>query len=181
MFWTRLVVSLAEFGLALGLSIFVVFWSYRSFARFNADAFDAEKEILRGNVAVSVLMASLTFAAALVMQETIYPVVSILRLGLTAPGGPAGYGLLLLFAYAAGHLLLGFLLSVGTVEVALRLFETLNREIDEQSEIAKGNVAVAVIMGAVVLIVAMFMQQGVGSVSKSLIPQPKLGALRVMD
>lgn len=179
MFWTRLLISLAEFGLSLGLSIFVVFWSYKSFARAN-NSYDAEGEIRKGNSAVAILIASLTFSAALVMRETIYPVVSILTLGLTG-SEEASHGVLTLLAYATGHLVLGFLLSVGTVQVALKTFTRINRELDEDAEIARGNTAVAIIMATVVIIVAMFMQQGVGSVTKSLIPQPKLGSLRLVD
>lgn len=179
MFWTRLFVSLAEFALSLGLSIFVVFWSYKSFVRAN-DAYNAEDEIRKGNTAVAILIAALTFSAALVMRETVYPVVSILSLGLSGSGGEE-HGILTLLAYAAGHLVLGFLLSVGTVQVALKTFSRINREIDEDAEIGRGNTSVAVIMATVVIVVAMFMQQGVGSVTKSLIPQPKLGGLRLVD
>lgn len=179
MFWTRLVLSLAEFALSLGLSIFIVFWCYKSFLHANS-AYDAETEIQKGNTAVAILIAALTFSAALVMRETIYPVVSILSLGLTG-SEEASHGVFTLMAYAAGHLVLGFLLSVGTVQVALRTFARINGSLDEDAEIARGNTAVAVIMATVVLVVAMFMQQGVGSVTKSLIPQPKLGALRLVD
>lgn len=179
MFWTRIVISLAEFALSLALSIFVVFWSYKSFVQLHLD-FDAEAEIMKGNTAVAILLASLTFAAAMVMRETIYPIVSILTVGMTGSEG-ASHGFLSLLAYACGHLVFGFLLSIGTVQIALKTFEHLNTRIDESAEIARGNTAVAVIMGTVVLIVAMFMQQGVGSVSKSLIPQPKLGTLRMVQ
>ncbi len=98
MFWTRLVISIAEFTLSLGLSIFVVFWSYKSFVRAN-DSYDAEAEIRKGNTAVAILIAALTFSAALVMRETIYPVVSILTLGLTGEE-EAAHGVLTLLAYA---------------------------------------------------------------------------------
>lgn len=179
MFWTRLLISLAEFALSLGLSIFVVFWSYKSFIHANS-SYDGEDEIRKGNTAVAILIAALTFSAALVMRETIYPVVSILTLGLTG-SEENSHGVLTLTAYAAGHLVLGFLLSVGTVQVALKTFSHINRTLDEDAEIARGNTAVAVIMATVVLIVAMFMQQGVGSVTKSLIPQPKLGTMRLVD
>lgn len=178
MFFTRLLISVAEFALSLTLSIFTVFWSYKSFIRFTTE-YDAEAEIVRGNTAVAILLGSLTYAAALVMRETIYPVVSILTVGMT--GGEGGHGFFYLLAYAAGHLVLGFLLSVGTVQVALKAFQKVNTTIDEAAEIKRGNTAVAVIMAAVVVIVATFMQQGVGSVSKSLIPQPTLGTLRMVD
>jgi len=179
MFFTRLVISLVEFGLSLFLSVFIVFWSYKSFVRFNT-SYDAEAEIYKGNTAVAVLMAALMYAAALIMKESIYPVVSIVTVGLT-DHGQGGRGILTLGACAVGHLILGFLLSVGCVELSLKFFELLSREIDEEREIARGNVAVSVIMAAVVVIIAMFMQQGVGALGKSLIPQPTLGALRMLD
>jgi len=177
MFWTRLLISLAEFGLSILLSVFVVYWSYKSFIRMNT-AFDAEAEIRKGNVAVAVLMASLMYGAALIMRESIYPVTSIITVGLTGGGG---HGFFTLAAYAFGHLILGFLLSIGCVQIALKFFGMLTRDLDEEGEIARGNTAVAVIMGSVVIIIALFMQQGVSSLTKSLIPQPKLGTLRMMD
>ena len=175
MFLTRLIVSLAEFGLSIVLAVFVVFWSYKSFVKFTG-AYDAEGEIARGNVADAVLMAALMAGASLILQQSIYPVVSIITLGMTS-GGPAGYAPASLAAYAAGHLVFGFLLSIGCVQLSLRFFQLLNRDLDDEDQIRKGNVAVAVLMAAVILVISLFMQQGVGSLSKSLIPQPKLGVL----
>ena len=105
MFWKHLIISLIEFALSFSIAIFIVYWSYKSFIRVNT-AFDAQKEIYKGNVAVSILLASLMYATALIMRESIYPVISIVTVGLT--GGEGGHGFLLLTAYAVGHLLLGF-------------------------------------------------------------------------
>jgi len=177
MFLTRLTISLVEFALTLLLAVFIVYWSYRSFVRFNR-GYDAEKEIYKGNTAVAILMASLMYGAAIIMRESIYPVISIVTVGFTDQG-EGGRSLLTLGAYAVGHLVLGFLLSVGCVQLSLKFFELLNRGLDEGREIARGNVAVSVIMAAVVIIMATFMQQGVGALGKSLIPQPTLGQLRM--
>ena len=49
------------------------------------------------------------------------------------------------------------------------------------TQIRKGNVAVSVIVSAVVLVIALYMQQGVGSLAKSLVPQPQLGDMRMVD
>ena len=174
MFLTRLIASLAEFTLSIVLSVFIVYWSYKSFVRFTTD-YDAEEEIRRGNVAVALLMSSLMFGAALILQQSIYPVVSIVTVSMT--GGESAGGLLRLAACALGHLVLGFLLAVGCMEFALRFFARLSREIDEHAEVRKGNVAVAVLMSSVILVIALFLQQGVGTLNKSLIPQPKLGEL----
>ena len=178
MFWTRIILSLAEFGLSCLLAVFVVYWSYKSFEKINPE-FDAEKEIYKGNVAIATLMAALMYSSALIMRESIYPVISILTVALTSEG--EGYSWTSLILYSLGHLVFGFLLAVGCVQFAMKFFAVLNREIDETAEIRKGNTAVAVIMGAVIVIVALFMQQGVSSLTKSLIPQPKLGGLRTIE
>ncbi|OGR57848.1 MAG: hypothetical protein A2X36_01680 [Elusimicrobia bacterium GWA2_69_24] len=177
MFWVRLLISLVEFSLSIVLSVLVVYSSYKGFVRLNT-AFDAEVEIRKGNVAVAVLMASLMYGAALIMRESIYPVTSIVTVGFMGGGG---HGFPALAAYAFGHLILGFILSVGCVQIALRFFNILSGSIDEEEEIGRANVAVAVLMGAVILVVSLFMQQGVSSLTKSLIPQPKLGTLRMME
>lgn len=179
MFWTRVIISLVEFLLSFFLAVFIVYWSYRSFQKFNHD-YDAQKEIYKGNVAVATLMAALMYSAALIMRESIYPVIGTVTIGLTS-GGESGYGLGTLAGYVAGHLCLGFLLAVGCVQVAVKLFERLTHDVHENLEIAKGNTAIAIVMAAVVIVVSTFMQHGVGAVTKSLIPQPKLGSMRMMD
>jgi len=178
MFWTRIILSLAEFLLTIVLAVFVVYWSYKSFDKINTD-FDAQKEIYKGNVAVAILMSALMYATAVIMRESIYPVISILTLAVTSGG--EGQSLITLMFYAAGHLFFGFLLSVGCVQFAMKFFSRLNHEIDEVAHIKKGNTAVAVIMGAVIIIVSLFMKSGVSALTKSLIPQPELGELRIMD
>ena len=181
MFWTRIILGLVEFGLSLSLSLFIVYWSYKSFVRVNREHFDAQREIYKGNVAVAILMSGLMYAASLILRESVYPVVSIVTLGFTS-GGEGGRILLLLAACAIGHLVLGFFLAVGCVQVALKAFEFLSAEIHEDEEIGKGNVAVAVLMASVVIIIALFMQQGVSTLGKSLIPQPTLGdTLRAVE
>lgn len=179
MFWTRVTISLVEFILSAVLAVFITFWSYRSFSRFNK-AYNAQDEIYKGNVAVAILMAALMYGTAMIMRESIYPVVSIVTVWISGDV-EGGHEFLTLAMYAAGHLIFGFLLSVSCVHMAMRLFGWLNRDIDEDKEIARGNVSVAIIVSAVILIVSMFMQQGAGAITKSLIPQPKLGTLRIMD
>ncbi len=179
MFLTRLILSLAEFGLSILLSILVIFSSYKGFL-WMSPQMDAEAEIHKGNAAVAIMLASLMAGSALIMRQSIYPVVSILMVGLTGESGGA-WGALRLAGYAAGHLAFGFLLSVACVQLSLKSFEKLTGDLDEEEAIRKGNVAVAVLLAAVVLILSTYMEQGVSALTKSLIPQPKLGGLRIMQ
>lgn len=176
MFQTRLLASLCEFALTLVLAVFVVFWSYRSFARVTR-AYDVVEQLQRRNTAVAVLLTALMVATSLMMRQSVYPVIGTITIYLTGAGG---LGLARTLGYCAGHLLLGFLLSVGVVELSLLLFSRLAREIDGEREIGRGNLAVAVVMAGVIFVVAFYMQQGVGGLSKTLIPQPALGRIEML-
>lgn len=177
MFTTRLIVSLTEFFLSVFLSIFMVFWSYKSFAQAQT-AYDAEAELKRGNVAVAILLASLMVAASLIMKKSLYPVTSSITVYLTSPAD-AGVPLWKLVLYCLGHLVFGFVITVSSIEFSLRLFERLSTRFDEDQEIARGNSAIAIVMAGVVLVTSSYLQEGVSSLTKTLIPRPALGQLRV--
>jgi uncharacterized membrane protein YjfL (UPF0719 family) len=178
MFLTRLILSLAEFALSLLLAALVIVSTYRGFLRLMPHM-NGEEEIRKGNAAVAVQLASLMVGAALIAEKAIYPVIGILMLALT--GGSAGAkGLALMAAYAMGHLLLGFLLSVCCVWLSLKFFELLTGPMDEDGEIRRGNVPVAIVLAAVVLVLSMYMKEGVSSMTKSLVPQPQLGTFQTL-
>lgn len=177
MFTTRLIVSLTEFGLSVFLSIFMVFWSYKSFAQVQTE-FDAEEELKKGNVAVAILLGSLMVGASLIMKKSLYPVTSTITVYLSSSPG-SRVPLWMLALYCLGHLLFGFIITVGSIELSLRTFEKLSSKFDEDKEIARGNAAIAIVMAAVVLVTSSYLQEGVSSLTKSLIPRPALGQLRV--
>lgn len=177
MSWTQqVIVSAVEFLLSFAVAVLITYSTYRSFDKINV-SFDAQAEIYRGNTAVALLMGSLMYGSALIMRESIYPIMGVITIGITSPG----YSKLALAAHAFGHLLLGFILAVGCVQFALSCFSWLNRGFDEVRQIRKGNVAVSVVVCSVVLVISLYMQQGVGALTKSLMPQPELGGMRVMD
>lgn len=177
MFTTRLIVSLTEFGLSIFLSIFMVFWSYKSFAQVQTH-YDAEAELKKGNTAVALLLASLMVASSLIMKKSLYPVTSTITLYLSSPADNAvPFWKLLL--YCLGHLIFGFIITVGSIELSLRIFEKLSADIDEDAEIAKGNTAIAIVMAGVILVTSSYLQEGVSSLTKTLIPRPALGQMRI--
>ena len=57
-------------------------------------------------------------------------------------------------------LMIAVILAVFAQLVAINLFSTLTKGIDEQKEIRKGNLAVAVTLGAIIYSVAVIIQAG---------------------
>ncbi|HAH08153.1 MAG TPA: hypothetical protein DCM05_16785 [Elusimicrobia bacterium] len=175
---TQLILAFAEFALSFGLSALVIILTYRGFLRLMPHM-NGEEEIRKGNAAVAIMLGSLMIGSALILQQAIYPVIGILMVSLTSEGlGAKDY--LLMAGYALGHLVFGFLISVACVQIALKFFKKLTGSMDEDGEIRKGNVPIAIVLASVVLVLSMFMKEGVSAMTKTLIPEPKLGSLQIL-
>lgn len=178
MFGTQVIISMFEFVFTVVVSALGVYMTYRVFVGVNPD-YDSEEELRKGNTAVAVLLAAILISAGLIIQKGIYPVVALVRLYVTSPvdQGLAPWQLAL---YAAAHLVMSFALAVLTISFTLRLWGRLTANIQEGKELKRGNMAVGIVLASVVLLVSMFIGEGVSSLSKSLIPQPSIGKVRVM-
>ncbi|OGR40672.1 MAG: hypothetical protein A2X35_09490 [Elusimicrobia bacterium GWA2_61_42] len=180
MFTTRILVSVFEFLLSVVMSGFIIYLTYRVFIKANPD-FNMEEEIKKGNVAVGILVATILLAASMILQKGLGSVVSIFRLYVSAPG-EGGIALWKLALISAGHLGLSMLLAVITISVTLRLFGKLVRShMNAGAELQKGNLAVGIVLSAVVLVAALYVGEGVSSISKALVPQPSIGQIEIMQ
>ncbi|HNW45575.1 MAG TPA: DUF350 domain-containing protein [Elusimicrobiales bacterium] len=179
MFTTRLLTSFFEFALSVVMSGFIIYLTYRVFIKANPD-FDMEAEIKKGNVAVGTLVSVILLSASLILQKGLGSVVSMFRLYVSAPGeNSLGLGKLALLSVA--HLGLAMLLAVITISVTLRLFGKLVRKhMHAGEELEKGNLAVGLVLSAVVLIASLYVGEGVSAISKALVPQPSIGQIEIM-
>jgi uncharacterized membrane protein YjfL (UPF0719 family) len=64
-----------------------------------------------------------------------------------------------------GQLIIGLLLAMGSVYIGLRLLDKLTKGIDEMAELKRGNVAVGILMAAVIFSIATVVQSGVTGLS----------------
>ncbi|MDD2804929.1 MAG: DUF350 domain-containing protein [Elusimicrobiales bacterium] len=180
MFNTRLLVSIFEFLLSVVMSGLIIYLTYRVFIKANPD-FNMEESIKKGNTAVGTLVGAILFAASMILQKGLETVVSMFRMHISAPGeSTIGFGKLALISTA--HLGIAMLLAVITISVTLRLFGKLVRNhMKPGEELQKGNLAVGIVLAAVVLVAAMYVGEGVSSISKALVPQPSIGQIEIMQ
>ncbi len=180
MFFTRVLIGLFEFTLAVVMSGVIIYLTYRVFIRANPD-FDMEQEIRKGNISVGVLVAAILFAASTILQKGMDSVVGMVRLRLAAPA-ESGFSMLQLAGMSLAHLLMSMTLALLTVSITLRLFGRMARARGWRpgQELQKGNPAVGVLLAAVVLIASMYVGEGVSSLSKALTPQPTIGRIQIM-
>jgi uncharacterized membrane protein YjfL (UPF0719 family) len=182
MFFVRLAVSLFELALMVVMSGVIIYLIYRVFIKANPD-FDMEAEIARGNVAVGILVSTIMVSAALLLQKGLSASVEMFRLSVSAPDEVSlplwQTGLLTLC-----HLLLTLSIAVFTISATLRLFGRMARNINPDMRLGEhlknGNVAVGILLSAVVFIATMYVGEGVSALTKALVPQPKIGSIEIM-
>jgi uncharacterized membrane protein YjfL (UPF0719 family) len=85
-----------------------------------------------------------------------------------------------LAGYALGYVVFVLALSLVAIWVALKLFDRLTPGFVTDDEVRKGNVAAGLVMGGVIVIVGLFMQEGIAALTRNLVPEPALGELKVL-
>jgi uncharacterized membrane protein YjfL (UPF0719 family) len=173
-----ILLALSEFVLTAALSVLVVYVVYRLLIVTNTD-YDAEDEIKQDNKGVAMLLAGLVVAGGLMVREGIYPVMNIVRLYFTTPQPEfAGWQMVLL---ALGHIVLVFVIATFTLSLSLRFWGKLTPRVQNGAELKRGNFSVGIVLTGVVLVVALFMSEGISRLTKSLIPQPSIGQVEFAD
>ena len=84
-----------------------------------------------------------------------------------------------LLAVGIMQLLIGLMLALVAAYAGLKLFDWMTKGIEEVKELKKGNAAVGILMGAVILSFANIVQGGVAALSASIIPGMSTGAIVV--
>lgn len=177
----KVVVSVGELIATVVMAVLVVFATYRALIKANTD-FDEDVEIIKGNLSVGALVAALLLASANIMHQAFKPVADTIHVALASPlAGQSDK--LRLALYALGNLALAFVIVVLTLSFSLRVFGRLARTKDTRpgKELERGNVAMGIILASFVLIVSMFVGEGVSAISKAIIPRPNVGRMRIMQ
>jgi uncharacterized membrane protein YjfL (UPF0719 family) len=149
--------------------IFAVLALYIGFAVLSkiTKGIDEEKELAKGNAAVGIIVASVFVAIALVVQSGVsglsVGINKAISVGILSVDG------LLAVGVAFIQLILGIVLAVAAIYLALNILDKLTKGVEEFEEIKKGNVAVALEMGGVIIAVAVIIQSGVIGITAALV------------
>ncbi len=153
-------VGLIQLVIAIILAVVALYIGFSVFSRITK-GMDEEKELMKGNPAVGIIIASIFFAIALVVQSGIAGIsVGIMK---------ALAGDWLAIVASLIQLILGIILAIGAIYLALNILDRLTKGVDEFEEIKKGNVAVALMMAGVIVSTALIIQSGVIGITSALL------------
>lgn len=159
-----LAIAAVQLLVGLALAMGSVYIGLKMFDRLT-EGTDEMAELKKGNVAIAILLGAIIFSIANVVQEGV--------VGLTQGFAPGMSYMVIAAAIIVGiaNLLLGLALSVVSIYVAIRVLDKITVGIDEFRELRRGNVAVAIIMAAVLFAVSFVIRASVAGMSTALSPQ----------
>ena len=77
--------------------------------------------------------------------------------------------------YAAMHLGVSIVISAAVLALGTLIFTKLTRKVDEMAEIRRGNVAPALVLAAVMVVLALMTAPGLQTALDGMLPLPELG------
>lgn len=156
------VAAIVQLIVGLVLAMGSVYIGLKLFDRLTKGV-DEWKEILKGNVAVGILLAAVIFSVANVVQSGVGALLNNLDSSNLE-------SMLVGFVLGLVNLGIGLAFAVMSIYIAIRVFDRITTEVDEMAELAKGNVAVAIIMAGVLLAVSFVVASAVSGLSAALAP-----------
>jgi len=149
-----------------------IFCASRLLRRLMKRASD-DDALKSGNLADGVLEAAALLSFGIVGQHAVTATFS--AMDLMYRGHELEAFMLSRFAfYAFVHVGASLVAAAGTLAVGTWLFGLLTRGIDEMAEVKKGNVAPALVLGSVMIVLALMMAPGLQTMLDGLLPLPTL-------
>lgn len=168
-----LVAGVIQVVLSLLVAVLFVYAAFSFFKSLTRNI-DEMKEIANNNVSVGLLSGSIIFSIAYIVKSSIEPAIDALSQTMRNAGADF-VQYLKVSGIMLGHILIAGILSFFSVFLALKLFMALTKNLDELAEIRKNNVAVGVLLAAIIISIALFIEPGVKTILQSLIPLPPTG------
>jgi uncharacterized membrane protein YjfL (UPF0719 family) len=160
------VVGLIQLLISIIFAVLALYIGFFVLSKINKNI-DEEKELAKGNAAVGIIVAAVFVAIALVVQSGVsglsVGINKAISVGILSVDGLLAIGISFI------QLILGIVLAVGAIYLALNILDKLTKGVEEFEEIKKGNVAVALEMGGVIIAVAVIIQSGVIGITAALI------------
>ncbi|MFA6214087.1 MAG: DUF350 domain-containing protein [Candidatus Micrarchaeia archaeon] len=163
-------IAIAQLMIGLLLAMASVYLGIKMFDKLT-EGIDEMKELQKGNVAVAILLGAIILSIANVVEGGVYGLTQSLVPGLSLMEISAA------LVIGVVNLVVGIVLAILSIYVAISVLDKITVEIDEFRELKRGNVAVAIIMAAVLFAVSFVIRGAVMSMASTLSPQSVAAAL----
>ena len=157
-------IALAQLILGLVLAMGSVYLGIKMFDKLT-EGIDEIKELQKGNVAVAILLGAIIFSIANVVEGGVFGLTQSIIPGLTLVELAAA------LTIGFVNLVLGVVLAILSIYIAISMLDKITVDIDEFRELKRGNVAIAILMAAVLFSVSYVIRGAVVAMASALSPQ----------
>ncbi len=165
--------GLAKVGFGIAVGALGIFLASRVLNRLLQSG-KTDEEQKKGNVAAGVLYASSLIALGWLVQHAVSA--TFVAMDLMYRGATITMPVLTRFTiYALVHVTFSLTVGAAVIAIGTGIFAKLTRGIDEIAEIRKGNIAPALVLGAIMVVMAMMTAPGLQTALDGLLPLPTLG------
>jgi uncharacterized membrane protein YjfL (UPF0719 family) len=170
---TLILLGLGKVAFGVVVGVLGIFIGMRLVARTLRER-RSDEELAQGNVAVGIFEAASLLSLGLSVQHAVtatFDAMDLLYRGQPMEGRMIGRFLV----FAAFHVGISMLIGSAVIVFGVWLFGKLTRGVDELGEIRKGNVAPALTVAAVIVVLSLTTAPGLHSVLDGMLPLPELG------
>ncbi len=169
---TLFLIGLAKVAFGVLVGAVGVFVATRLFARLTKLG-KVDDELAKGNVAAGVLVTAAILSLGILAQHAVVATFSAMDLAYRNESFEVGM-LAVFVIYGFAHVLTSFAVGLLVLVLGSFLFGWLTKGVDELAEIRKGNVAPALVLGGVVIVLALVTAPGLQMALEGLLPIPTL-------
>lgn len=163
-------------GVAVFASTTLVFLAFRLNTMLRRRD-EQERLLLSGHRSIAIALGATILSQALLLRHVVFPVMAVMRDLFLQKAS-----LFTVFAVAGQCAIFFFVIgavSLGSVWIAGWLFDRMTGPVQEQAEILRDNVAVAIFYAFVLLAITVILNEGIEDLSRSLIPYGHSGVVRL--
>ena len=175
-----LICGVVHLMLSFLLALLATFGAFRIFDKLTRNI-DGVAELKANNVAVGIMLSGMLLSSAIIMKTVIQPAISTLQVYLYQ--GLTGMAILKVLAFVAAYIAGATVLGITAVWGTVRCFMALThmtQNLHELAEIKRNNVAVAITLAAVLVIIGFLMADGIKSLLHAAIPFPTFQEIKIL-
>ncbi|MBI2419865.1 MAG: DUF350 domain-containing protein [Ignavibacteriales bacterium] len=166
-----LISGIVQIILSLLLGVLFIYAAFRVFSALTKGV-DELSELKQKNTAVGILISAIFISVTFIIKSAMDPSLIVFTNTLRNPeAGLQQY--LTTFGIMLSHFIVSGVLGFAAIFIALQFFILLSRDLNEMEELKRNNIAVGILMAAVVVCVALLVQPGIKTLLDALIPYPE--------
>src|SRR3989338_1194367 len=163
-------IAIIQLIVGLALAMGSVYLGLKMFDRLT-EGTNEMAELKKGNVAIAILLGAIIMSIANIMEGGVSGLTGVFNSGLSYLETVAALFIGLV------NLAIGVVFSIFSIYIAVNMLDKITVGIDEFKELRKGNVAVAIMMAAVLIAVSFVIRGAVAGISNAVSPQSVAAAI----